>query len=324
MFRRLIPALIVVLACLPAAAQNAPKKRVAVLDFDYATVHDWVSSIFGTNYDVGRGVADMLVDRLVKSGKYSVIERKALDKVLAEQDFSNSDRADSSTAAKIGRILGVDAIIIGSITQFGRDDQKKSFGGLGAVTGRWGLGGFGKRKAKAVVQLSARVIDTSTAEILAVASGKGESKRSGVTLLGAGGSSTGLGAGAVDMTNENFAATLIGEAVNQAVDEIAQQLDAQADKLPTRKVKIDGLVADVAGNTLILNVGTKAGVKVGDTLEVRRKVREVKDPATGRVLRTITQKVGEVAITEADEISSVGTFTGAATPQVGDMVTNNP
>lgn len=323
MSARLIATLFLI-ACLPAAAQNQAKKRVAVLDFDYSTVHSYVSAIFGTDYDVGRGVADMLVDRLVKSGKYSVIERKALDKVLAEQDFSNSDRADSSTAAKIGRVLGVDAIIIGSITQFGRDDQVRSFGGLGAVTGRWGIGGIGKKKAKAVVQLSARVIDTTTAEILAVASGKGESKRSGTTLLGGGGGGGGYGAGAVDMSSTNFAATLIGEAVNKAVDEIAEQLDAQADKLPARKVKIEGLVADVAGDTLILNVGTKAGVKVGDTLEIRRLVREVKDPATGRVIRKITQKVGEVTITEADEISSVGTFTGAATPEVGDAVTNNP
>ena len=58
----------------------------------------------------------MLVDRLVNDGTYSVIERKALDKLIAEQNFSNSDRADPSSAAKIGKLLGVNAIIIGSIT----------------------------------------------------------------------------------------------------------------------------------------------------------------------------------------------------------------
>ena len=71
----------------------------------------------------------MLVDKLVADGAYSVIERKALDKILAEQNFSNSDRADPSTAAKIGTVLGVDAIIIGSITQFGRDDKSTDVGG---------------------------------------------------------------------------------------------------------------------------------------------------------------------------------------------------
>ena len=73
---------------------------------------------------------------------YSVIERKELDKILAEQNFSNSDRADPQRAAKIGRMLGVDAIIIGSITQFGRDDKSTDIGG-GA------LGGFSNASASA-------------------------------------------------------------------------------------------------------------------------------------------------------------------------------
>src|SRR5215471_14911057 len=118
---------VLVLTC----AAQAQKKRVAVLDFDYGTVQSYVSSIYGSNQDVGKGITDMLVEKLVKDGKYSVIERKALDKILAEQNFSNSDRANPATAQKIGQILGVDAIIMGSITKFGRDDKSKSVGGLG-------------------------------------------------------------------------------------------------------------------------------------------------------------------------------------------------
>ena len=85
------------LAAITCAAQTSGKKRVAVLDFDYGTVQSYVSSIYGSNQDVGKGITDMLVEKLVKDGKYSVIERKALDKILAEQNFSNSDRADASS-----------------------------------------------------------------------------------------------------------------------------------------------------------------------------------------------------------------------------------
>src|SRR5579872_5230487 len=105
-----------------ASAQN--KTRVAVMNFEYGTVQTGVSGVFGSNVDIGKGIADMLVDRLVKDGSYSVIERKELDKVLGEQNFSNSNRADPSSAAKIGKVLGVSAIIIGSITEFGSDDKK--------------------------------------------------------------------------------------------------------------------------------------------------------------------------------------------------------
>src|SRR5438876_5116781 len=121
--KRLVNLLIVALL-IAGIAPAQRKQRVAVMNFEYATVQSYVSAIFGQNQDVGKGIADLLVDRLVTDGKYSVIERKMLDKILAEQNFSNSDRADASSAAKIGKVLGVDAIIIGSITEFGRDDKK--------------------------------------------------------------------------------------------------------------------------------------------------------------------------------------------------------
>lgn len=304
------------------AAQE--KKRVAVLDFDYATVQDSVSAVFGANVDVGKGISDLVVNNLVKSGVYSVIERAALEKVLAEQNFSNSDRADSTTAAQLGRILGVDAIIIGSITQFGRDDKTTNVGGgmLGGITGRFGIGGVSKRESKAVVAISARLVSTETAEILTVASGKGESNRSGTSLLGAGGSSSASGNAAYDMSSSNFAQTILGEAVHEAVNSLSRELDQNVDRVPAKELKIEGLVADATEGTLILNVGTGAGVKVGDRLEIRRAVREIKDPATGRVLRRIEDTIGEVVITEADDISSVGTFTGSSPAQVGDTVRN--
>src|ERR1700676_338266 len=109
--------LILATALLASVAFGQDKKRVAVMNFEYGTVSSYVAQIFGTNVDIGKGIADMLVDRLVNDGKYSVIERKALDKLVAEQNFSNSDQADPNSAAKIGKLLGVSAIIVGSITQ---------------------------------------------------------------------------------------------------------------------------------------------------------------------------------------------------------------
>ena len=158
-----------------AMAQPAPaparKKRVAVFDFDYATVHSGVAAIFGQDVDIGKGISDLLVKYLVKDGSYSVIERKAMDKILGEQNFSNSDRANPTSAAKLGKLLGVDAIIVGSITQFGNDTKNTGVGGGGGGLGGFGLGGFKHSKSKAIVGLDARVVDIDTGEILAVAEG---------------------------------------------------------------------------------------------------------------------------------------------------------
>jgi curli biogenesis system outer membrane secretion channel CsgG len=310
--------------CCVTNAQST-KKRIAVFDFDYATVQDSVSAVFGTRQDVGKGIADLLVDRLVSDGRYSVIERKAIAKVMAEQNFSNSDRVDPNSAAKLGRILGVDAIVIGSITQFGRDDQNRSVGGnaFGGLAGRYGLGGVGQKKAKAVVGISARLVSTDTAEILAVGSGKGESTRSGANLLGAGGAGGSGGGGAYDMSNSHFADTIIGEAVAQAVTQVAGHLEESAAQLPSHVVALSGLVADVSGKTLIVNIGSKAGVKVGDHLAVKRTGREITDPATGKVIRRIEESLGDLTITEVDESSAVGTYTGAGVPKTGDAVRSN-
>jgi curli biogenesis system outer membrane secretion channel CsgG len=318
MRRSLRFALIFLVIASPCLAQ---KKRVAVLNFEYGTVKSNAQAIFGSDQDVGKGISDMLVQKLVEDGKYSVIERNALDKVLGEQNFSNSDRADASTAAKIGRILGVDAIIIGSITQFGRDDQHTNIGGggFGGYGSRMGIGGIGTRKAKAVVGITARLVNTSTGEILAAVTGTGESSRSGTSLIGAGaGGGSGGGAG-LDMGSSNFGQTILGEAVKAAVGDAATQLDNKAANLPTVKVSVSGLVADVSGNTLIINVGSKTGLKVGDTLDISRQVRTVKDPATGKVLKAITDKIGSGTVTQIDQDSATVTFTGAGPAKVGDV-----
>ncbi|MEO6758635.1 MAG: CsgG/HfaB family protein [Saprospiraceae bacterium] len=304
----------------------AQKKRVAVMDFEYGTVQGGVSAIFGQNIDIGKGIADLLVDRLVRDGTYSVIERKALQKLLAEQNFSNSDRADSNSAAKIGKMLGVDAIIIGSITQFGRDDKNVGVGGgvMRGVGAKYGLGNVGVKNSKAVVGISARTVLVETGEILSVASGKGESTRSGTTLLGAGSGTRTAAGGGVDMASTNFSNSIIGEATAAAVSALRAELVAGASKLPERFVLVEGLIADVTGSTLILNVGTRSGVKVGQNLQVVQGGREIRDPATGKVLRRVGTPIGMVTITEADEQSSVGNYNGTVKPKVGDQVKSQP
>lgn len=309
-------------ATAPAPAAGVRKKRVAIMSFDYGTVMSSVQAIFGSNQDVGKGISDLLVTKLVNDGNYSVIERTMLDKILAEQNFSNSDRADSNSAAKIGRILGVDAIITGSITQFGRDDKKTTVGGggFGGLGSKYGLGGVQKRESKAVVGVTARLIDTNTAEILASVEGVGESKRGGTSLVGGGGSGWSGGGGGLDMSSSNFGATILGEAVHQAVDSLGAALDAKSASLPTHKVSVAGVVADVTGATLVLNVGSRSGLKVGDTLEVSRPVKTVKDPNTGKVLRTIADKIGSATVTDVDEGSATATFSGGGGAKVGDTV----
>jgi len=307
-----------------AMAQTAPapvrKKRVAIFDFDYATVHGGVAAIFGQDVDVGKGISDLLVKYLVKDGSYSVIERKAMDKILAEQNFSNSDRANPNSAAKIGKLLGVDAIIVGSITQFGNDTKNTGIGGGGGGFGGFGLGGFKHSKSKAIVALDARIVDIDTGEILSVAEGKGESSRESTSLTGGGGNWHGFGAGGVDFGSSDFQNTIIGEAVKAAVETMSTEVISGKDKLVARTIVVEGLVAAVDGGQVVLNVGSKAGVKVGDTLSVERVSKEIKDPATGKVLRRLSTSLGLVKVTDVDDVSAVASPVSGAGFKVGDAV----
>jgi curli biogenesis system outer membrane secretion channel CsgG len=305
-----------------ATAQAAPRHRprIAVLDFDYATVQSYTSGIFGSNVDVGKGITDLLITGLVKDGTFSIIERHALEKIMAEQNFSNSQRADPTSAAKLGKLLGVDAIIVGSITQFGNETKKTNIGGGGGSWGGYGIGGVGHSKSNANVGITARIVNVETGEIIGVAEGAGTSSRSSTSLLGGGGRGWSGGGGNVDFGSSNFQETIIGEATKMAVDKLTADVVSNAPKISVHAVTVDGLVAAVDGGQIILNVGKKAGVNVGDQLEVVRVTKEIKDPETGNVIRRLTSSIGIIKATDVDDASAVCSPVSGSGFQSGDRV----
>lgn len=302
----------------PPEAHQGRKKRVAIFDFDYATVQTSSAALFGKDVDIGKGITDLLVKYLVQDGTYSVIERQDMDKILAEQNFSNSNRADPTSAAKIGKLLGVDAIIVGGITEFGNDTKNTNVGGGGGGWGGFGVGGFSHKKSKALVTLDARIVNIDTAEILGVADGHGESSRSSTGLLGGGGSWGGWGGGNVDFGNSDFQQTIIGEAVKAATEQLSAGLIADSSKVEVRTIVVQGLVAAVDSGQVILNVGAKDGVKVGDQLTISRVTREIKDPATGQVIRRMASPIGVVRAIDVDDNSAVCDPVSGAGFKVGD------
>ena len=113
------------------------KKRVAVLSFETGADAQQTAQKLGVRDDLGLTLSNLMVNEIAGAGKVQVVERSALDRVLKEQNLSNSDRLDNTTAARIGKIVGVDAILIGSVTQFtGSRTESKSTAWLGAVDKR--------------------------------------------------------------------------------------------------------------------------------------------------------------------------------------------
>lgn len=204
-------------ASLAAAADTPRSKRplVAVTDFDFGTVgyHWWGDA------DIGKGMADQVMNELIEEGSFRVVERKKLDTILAEQDFAHSDRADPGAAklSKLGKVLGVRYIITGSITKFGGEDKSKggSLKGIGLHVG----------KAKTEVTVTARLVDTSTGEVVLAAKGEGVSNKGG----GLGFSKSGLGG--FGQNTSDFKSSAIGEAQEAAVKALVAQIVAKKDRI---------------------------------------------------------------------------------------------
>ncbi|MBP5448658.1 MAG: hypothetical protein J6Y01_00910 [Spirochaetales bacterium] len=85
--------------------------RVAVLPF---TADDY-DSRSQTTY-----LTEVFTVALCSSGKYTVLERLALDKIITEMRLQNSDDFDESTAAEIGKLAGTQQIFLGNVYRLGK------------------------------------------------------------------------------------------------------------------------------------------------------------------------------------------------------------
>jgi TolB-like protein len=87
------------------------KIKIAVLDFEQKGKYE--------TEDVGKMIAEWLTTRLVETGRFDIVERRLLNKILAEQSIGNSGIVDPNSASQLGRVLGVKTVITGSVSNYG-------------------------------------------------------------------------------------------------------------------------------------------------------------------------------------------------------------
>ena len=209
--------LLLVLCTGACTTEAATKKRVAVFDFENAAIQTEAVNNLGTQpTDVGKAVSQLLIAKLVQDGTVTVVERAAIDRVIAEQNLSNSDRADPRTAAKLGKILGVDAIILGAITHYDYSEKihkaNSFFGASSSPKAKYDI--------SAKVQIAARLVSPDTAEVLRTCEGVGETERKDVKV-----DLRDTGARAVMASGVN--SPVMNEAIDKAITQLAAQLEQE-------------------------------------------------------------------------------------------------
>jgi curli biogenesis system outer membrane secretion channel CsgG len=247
------------------------KKRIAVVDFEDRA---------GYGHNIGTGLADMLVTQLVKSGQFLVVERQELTKILEEQGLGMSGAVTPQSAAQVGQLLGVELMVMGSVSEFG---EKSS--GIGGSFGKIGIGaGVSKRLARAVVDV--RLVNTSTGEIVTAESAEGEESSTKLDNVSV---------ESIDFGNPTYwDETLLGKASRKAIDKCVGYIAKAMEKIPWEgkliKVNDDG--------TVYMKPGSAGGIKIGMEFVVYSKGEAIIDPDTGLALGSEEQLVGKLKVVQ--------------------------
>jgi hypothetical protein len=201
----------------------------------------------------------MLATALVKSGKFLVVERKDLEKVLDEQKLGASGVITSETAPAMGKVLGVDMIVVGSVSELGT--KKRDIGGGISIFDA----GVSSKTARAAVDI--RLVNTTTGEIIAAETEEGTE------------SSLGLGVRYEDINFSDQSAwddTDLGKAAREAINGCVELITENMSAIPWSgrilKVNTDG--------TVLMKPGSEGNVTTGMELTSIRPARSrIRTPA---------------------------------------------
>jgi len=252
----------------------AVKKTIAVANFEN-------KAGLGSSYLMGNGMADMLTDSLIQSGNFIVIERQALNAVMAEQNLAASGRTTSAgTGAQMGNIKKAQILIQGAVTEF---QQRKSGGGQNI--GFRGIN-IGSKSSSAHVAIIIRLIDTTTSEVLASHRVEGSAKAGGLAFSAA--------FSGVNFGQSGFDSTPLGKAAQIAIDRAVAYITNQMQQVAWRGKIIK---TDKGGNILV-NAGENANITSGMVLQVSRPGESILDPDTGMELGAESTFLGSIQVSQ--------------------------
>lgn len=140
---------------LTSAFANSNKPSVAIMPFSDQSPRKGVI----TQNEINDIRLDIETD-IVQTGKFRLLTRTEIDKLLAEIQFDNSGLVDPATAAEYGKMIGANYLMLGTITGVS-ESKGKNF----------------------IVNVSLRMIEVETAEIFLAGRGTGKSKKTALEAL---------------------------------------------------------------------------------------------------------------------------------------------
>jgi curli biogenesis system outer membrane secretion channel CsgG len=275
----------------PVQSSAQAKIRVAIWEFENNAPTSWWYW-----KDMGPAARNQIdtefSENNLLSSTFTVVERDKLALVLKEQGLATAGAVDPTTAAKVGKILGVKYIILGGIDKFNVNNT------------RGGIGGIGGNLVQAQATINLRVIDTTTAERVVSLSADGEVRKGGGFFRGANLSREaewGLASETIQKVSKDIVAKLV----------TADYLDRIKGAAVPGGV-VEGRIIRIDGTRAYINLGSVSGIKVGDKFNVISLGQALIDPDTGANLGAPEKQTGSGAVVEVQEKFAIIQFTGQA------------
>ena len=244
----------------PTGEYTGPKLRVGVVNFQNKTPSKHIG--------LGEAAADILGTILQKTDRFIIIPQQDVASILEQQSMGASGAIDPATAAQMGKILGLNAIVTGAISAYSEAEEGSDY----LV--------YKKKKQIARVTVDYRLVDTTTGIQFAADSGQGVYEKQ------TGGA---LGLGSKSSYDADLRDGALRDALTKAMVNMLKQFESQ---------EWSGRIASIKGRTVYLNAGQKTGLKVGDVLTVQELGEEILDPQTNVVLGRAPGSVkGELIVT---------------------------
>ena len=254
------------------------RRKIAVARFSNETRYGRNLLTDANDDPLGKQASDMVSNRLIASGQFLVFERPDLHKVRAEQRLSGQEH-----------LVGVDTLLVGSVTEFGRSDSGK-VGFLSAT-----------KNQVARAKVEERLIDVRTGQAFVTATGTGQANTETGSIAGYG-------------SQANYDATLNDRAIGAAVSDMMNDI---VNHLQDRPWTSDVLKVD--GRNIFISGGQRQGLKPGDRLKVMVQGARIRSQQTGFEITLPGRRVGGLRVealfgdSESDE-GSVCLLTDGAVP----------
>lgn len=150
----------------PAEINLGARKKVAVLNFNLTgSINDWKNNTYSLPQANNSYFSNELINTLIDSQYFKVVEREDFSKVLAEQGLNASGFVEQENAIKIGKLIGTEMLMMGTGT-YNVDESYSKVDDSVEYSNRIVYFKKAYMKRSLTLNLSYRIVDTQTGEIL--------------------------------------------------------------------------------------------------------------------------------------------------------------